>query len=130
MFSSKSFTVFSLTFKSLIHLEFIFMYGVQECSNILNKSISARTEFNLKEKKYKKSETNITVWVMKWNHKTFGMLCLPLSISTEGEALRISLSCVSDEGRNGGVYWAKHEEDPEDVIIGLAKVCLDFSITP
>lgn len=57
------------------------------------------------------------------------MLYLPLSISIQGEALGISLCCVSDEGKNGGVYWAKYEEDPEDVIIGLAKVCLDFSIT-
>ena len=32
-FSSKSFTVLSLTFRSLIHFEFIFVYGVRECSN-------------------------------------------------------------------------------------------------
>uniref|UniRef100_A0A8C6F1V2 Uncharacterized protein n=1 Tax=Monodon monoceros TaxID=40151 RepID=A0A8C6F1V2_MONMO len=32
MFSSKSFIVSGL-FKSLIHLEFIFVYGVRECSN-------------------------------------------------------------------------------------------------
>ena len=32
MFSSKSFIVSSLTFKSLIHFEFIFVYGVRECS--------------------------------------------------------------------------------------------------
>ena len=35
MFSSKSFVVFSLTFRSLIHLEFIFVYGVRECSNFI-----------------------------------------------------------------------------------------------
>ena len=34
-FSSKSFIVFSLTFKSLIHFEFIFVYGVTECSNFI-----------------------------------------------------------------------------------------------
>ena len=32
MFSSKSFTVSGLTFRSLIHFEFIFMYGVRECT--------------------------------------------------------------------------------------------------
>ena len=32
MFSSKSFIVSGLTFKSLIHLEFISVYGVRECS--------------------------------------------------------------------------------------------------
>ena len=30
MFSSKSFTVSSLTFRSLIHFEFIFVYGVSK----------------------------------------------------------------------------------------------------
>ena len=35
MFSSKSFIVSSLTFRSLIHFEFIFVYGVRKCSNFI-----------------------------------------------------------------------------------------------
>ena len=35
MFSSKSFTVSGLTFRSLIHFEFIFVYGVRKCSNFI-----------------------------------------------------------------------------------------------
>ena len=35
IFCSKSFIVSSLIFKSLIRLEFIFMYGVRECSNFI-----------------------------------------------------------------------------------------------
>ena len=35
MFSSKSFIVSTLTFRSLIHFEFIFVYGVSECSNLI-----------------------------------------------------------------------------------------------
>ena len=35
MFSSKGFIEFSLTFKYLIHLEFIFVYGVREYSNFI-----------------------------------------------------------------------------------------------
>ena len=35
MFSSKSFIVFGFTFKSLIHSEFIFVYGVRKCSNFI-----------------------------------------------------------------------------------------------
>ena len=35
MFSSKSFIVSGLTFGSLIHFEFIFMYGVKKCSNFI-----------------------------------------------------------------------------------------------
>ena len=35
MFSSKSFIVSGLTFRSLIHFEFIFTYGVREYSNFI-----------------------------------------------------------------------------------------------
>ena len=35
MFPSKSFIVPGLTFRSLIHFEFIFVYGVRECSNFI-----------------------------------------------------------------------------------------------
>ena len=35
MFSSKSFIVSGLTFRSLIHFEFIFVYGVRECSDFI-----------------------------------------------------------------------------------------------
>ena len=32
---SRSFLVSGLTFKSLIHFEFIFMYGVRKCSSFI-----------------------------------------------------------------------------------------------
>ena len=35
MFSSKSFIASGLTFRSLIHFEFIFVYGVRKCSNFI-----------------------------------------------------------------------------------------------
>ena len=35
MFSSKSFIVSGLTFRSLIHFEFAFVYGVRDCSNFI-----------------------------------------------------------------------------------------------
>ena len=35
MFSSQSFIVFSLRFRPLIHLEFIFVYGVIKCSSFI-----------------------------------------------------------------------------------------------
>ena len=41
MCSSRSFIVFSLTFRSLIHSEFIFVYGVRECSNFILSHIVA-----------------------------------------------------------------------------------------
>ena len=35
MFSSKSFIVSGLRFRSLIHFEFIFVYGVRKCSSFI-----------------------------------------------------------------------------------------------
>ena len=35
MFSSKSFIMSGLTFSSLIHFEFIFVYGVRKCSTLI-----------------------------------------------------------------------------------------------
>ena len=35
MFSSRSFIVSGLSFRSLIHFEFIFVYGVRECSSFI-----------------------------------------------------------------------------------------------
>ena len=35
MFSFKSFIVSGLTFRSLIHFEFIFLYSVKKCSNFI-----------------------------------------------------------------------------------------------
>ena len=35
MFSSKGFTVSGLTFRYLIHFEFIFVYGVRKCSSLI-----------------------------------------------------------------------------------------------
>ena len=35
MFSSRSFIVSGLKFRSLIHFEFIFVYGVRKCSSFI-----------------------------------------------------------------------------------------------
>jgi len=35
MFSSRSFIVSGLTLRSLIHFEFIFVYGVSKCSSLI-----------------------------------------------------------------------------------------------
>ena len=35
MFSSRSFIVSGLTFRSSIHFEFIFVYGVRKCSSFI-----------------------------------------------------------------------------------------------
>ena len=35
MFSSKRFIISGLTFRSLIHFEFIFVYSIRKCSNFI-----------------------------------------------------------------------------------------------
>ena len=40
MISSKSFTVSGLTFRSLIHFEFIFVYGFRKHSNFILKDMN------------------------------------------------------------------------------------------
>ena len=57
MFSSRSFIVSGLTFRSLIHFELIFVYGVRKyCSFILLQVVDLKTEdtYRLKVKGWKK----------------------------------------------------------------------------
>ena len=42
MYSSKSFIVSGLTFRSLIHFEFIFVYGVRKCPNFILLHVAVR----------------------------------------------------------------------------------------
>ena len=42
MFSSRSLIVSDLTFRSLIHFEFIFVYGVRKCSNFILLQVADR----------------------------------------------------------------------------------------
>ena len=41
MFSSRSFIVSGLTLRSLIHFEFIFVYGIRKCSSFILLTIGA-----------------------------------------------------------------------------------------
>ena len=51
MFSSRSFTVSGLTFRSLIHFEFVFVYGVRECSNFIILHIAVQfSQYHLSRK--------------------------------------------------------------------------------
>ena len=48
MFSSSSFIVSGLMFRSLIHFEFIFVYGVRKCSSfILLKVVDLFSQYHL-----------------------------------------------------------------------------------
>ena len=47
MFSSRSFIVSGLMFRSLIHFEFIFVYGVRKCSSKISAHFSLSSFGNL-----------------------------------------------------------------------------------
>ena len=60
MFSSSSFTVSGLIFRSLIHFEFIFVCGVRKCSSfILLQVVDQFSLFHLKKK------FNRQIWKME-----------------------------------------------------------------
>ena len=42
MFSPRSFMVSCLIFRSLSHFEFIFVYGVRECSNLIDLHVAVQ----------------------------------------------------------------------------------------
>ena len=78
MFSSKSFTVSCLIFKSLSYFEFIFVYGVKVCSNFIDlftcgcptfpTSLAQETVFSLLYilTSFVKDKLTIGVWVYFW----------------------------------------------------------------
>ena len=45
-FSSKSFIVFTLAFRCLIHFEFTFVYDVRECSNFICPHVAAQSSLH------------------------------------------------------------------------------------
>ena len=47
MFSSRSFMVCTLTFKSLIQFKFIFIYGVRKCSNFILLNVAVQFQHQL-----------------------------------------------------------------------------------
>jgi len=64
MFSSRSLIVFGLTFRSLIHLEFIFVYGVRKCSSFL--LLQVVDQFIVYSCLYVKDKVSINVWIYLW----------------------------------------------------------------
>ena len=86
MFSSKSFTVSGLTFRSLIHFEFIFVYGVRKCSNffLLHVSVQCSQRHLLKRlslsplyilASFVKDKMAVGVWVYLWALYIIPLVC-------------------------------------------------------
>ena len=75
MFSSRSFIVSGLTFRSLIHFEFIFVYGVRKCSSfILLQVVDQFSQHHLLKRfsplyilaYFVKDKVSIGAWIYLW----------------------------------------------------------------
>ena len=77
MFSSRSFIVSGLTFRSIIHFEFIFVYGVRKCSSFTVLQVAAQFSQHdlLKEivfsplymlVSFVKDKVSIGAWIYLW----------------------------------------------------------------
>ena len=76
MFSSRSFIVSDLTFRSLIHFEFIFVYGVRKCSSfILVQVVDQFSQHHLLKRlssplyilvSFVKDKVSIGAWIYLW----------------------------------------------------------------
>ena len=91
MSSSKSFIVSSLTFGSLIHFEFIFVYGGRKCSNFicLHVAVQFSQQYSLKRlslpplyilASFVKTKVPIGVWVHFWAFYLVPLVCISVFV--------------------------------------------------
>ena len=77
MFSSRSFIVSGLTFRSLIHFEFVLVYGVRKCSSfILLQVVDQFSQHHLLKRlsffplyilaSFVKDKVSIAMWIYLW----------------------------------------------------------------
>ena len=76
MCSSRSFTVSGLTFRSLVHFEFIFVYGVRKCSSFIPLQVVGQfSQHHLIKRlssplyilgSFVKDKVSIAVWIYLW----------------------------------------------------------------
>ena len=90
MFSSKSCIVSGLTFRSLIHFEFIFVYDVRECSNffLLHVAVQFSQHHLLKRLcflhyilvSFIKHKVTICAWVYLWAFYPVPLICISVFV--------------------------------------------------
>ena len=92
MFSSKSFIDSGLTFRSLIHFEFIFVYGIRKCSNfiLLHAAVQVSQHHFLKRQSlphciilasFVKNKVPIDVWVYFWAFHLVPLVNISVSLA-------------------------------------------------
>ena len=87
MFFSRSFIVSGLKFRPLIHFEFIFVYGVRECSNVIFYMYLSSFSSTIYQRDYLSS----TLYSCLLCHKLVDHRCLGLFLSFS----LVPLICIS-----------------------------------
>ena len=90
MFSSKSFMVSGLTFRSLIHFEFIFVYGVRKCSNFILLHVAVQfSQHHLLKRLFSplhilasfvKNKVPIGAWIYFWAFYLVPSVCISVFV--------------------------------------------------
>ena len=90
MFFSNSFIVSGLTFRYLIHFEFIFVYGVRKCSNfiLLHVAVQFSQHHLLKSlsaplyilASFVKNKVPIGVWIYFWTSYLVPLVCISVFV--------------------------------------------------
>ena len=90
MYFSRSFTVSGLTFKSLIHFEFIFVYGVRKCSSfILLQVVDQFSQHHLLKRffsplyilaSFVKDKVSIAAWIYLWAFYFVPLICISVFV--------------------------------------------------
>ena len=115
-FFSKSCIVSGLTFRCLIHLEFIFVYGVRESSNFILLHVTVQffrrrqwdpTPVLLPGKSHgQRSLVGCSPWGREESDKTEQLhFHFSLSCIGEGNGNPLQCSCLENP-RDGGAWWA------------------------
>ena len=90
MFSSRSFIVYGLTFRSLMHFEFIFVYGVKKCSSfILLQVVDQFSQDHLLKRlsllhciaSFVKDKVSIGVWIYLWDFYFVPLIYISVFVS-------------------------------------------------
>ena len=103
-FSSKSFIVSGLTHRSLIHCEFIFVYGVRKCSNFILLHVAVQFSQHHLFKRLSlphciclsplsKTRYPLGAWVYSWAFYLVRLVCTSVFVPV--------LYCLDDRRRGG-----------------------------
>ena len=108
MFSSRSFIVSGLMFRSLIHFEFNFVYGVRKCSSfILLQMVDQFSQYHLLKRlssplyilaSFVKDKVSIGVWVYLWAFYYVPLIYISVFVA------RFFSTMVNKNGNNGQFF--------------------------